>query len=305
MYKEQFPNQEIKNYQEDLSQFESVKEEIINLGLFDKSFINDLNFYMIINYERKNNGEIEDSYVNLHTLEEGKNLILEELPGGLVKNVGIFSEEALEQRKGDIDKALTKKKIPEIETGYHICLYLFLKDIDYKTIFSFRATMVHEVAHAKSLKLIPPPVGENLWGGSDYFDDEKFFNETKKGFLKINVSSETKKEFINQLSSSSFSYHAWSEIYAFIYHREFLRRENTENNKMIQNWDNSNFKNINNPSEVIKEVNKKTGSTIDEYQLRLIISTKPHAVSYILAPFLEKKFKNFNERIKFLESFKK
>ncbi len=92
---------------------------------------------------------------------------------------------------------------------------------------------------------------------------------------------------------------AWSEIYALLYQREFLRRENPENEKKIQKWDNYIFKVANNLAEIVEKFNQRENRDIP-----LGLTYNQHVLSYLLAVPLESKFKNFNESIKWLESFK-
>lgn len=103
------------------------------------------------------------------------------------------------------------------------------------------------------------------------------------------------------LSKFNYSDENWSELYALLYHREFLRKENSDNNKMIEEWDNHIIEVCCDLQRAMKKFNQEKGTDINPE----IIYKDGHAFSFLLARVFEEKYKDFNERIKVLEQCRK
>ncbi len=288
MSKEQFPNQEIQNYQENFLLLERAKEKAVDTGIFEYDFVRDLNFEFVADirkegenirgYQLKPDNRIE----TFPEKEREKRDLIKELYFRLPSKLYLEKIHNLTAQNFEED---TFKKI-------------WYEDIDMKNLYSFFGVAVHEMAHIKSFNLISPSNKETKEGikKSEYFNSEYFSKQIgeliKEDALLKNLQNVDFKKFKLDLL-------AWSEIYALLYQREFLRRENPENEKKIQKWDNYIFKVANNLAEIVEKFNQRENRDIP-----LGLTYNQHVLSYLLAVPLESKFKNFNESIKWLESFK-
>jgi len=288
MIKEQFPNQGIENYQEGLILLESAKEKSIELGLFEKDLLEDLN-YIIGDFKikEKNGEEIE-----LAELGRRENITDKRFnePDKLdkAKDVRIFSKPFLLFIEKSFDN-LSPKIVEDLDLNdRHLVGHLFIKPDTIKLLYQFDAVAVHEIAHAKSYRAI----NERKFNQQEFADKIKDLikeNKIDKRFGEINF------------NNFQFSQKEWSEIYALLYQREFLIRKNSDNKTEIQKWDRDILDVANNLDDAIKELNQKTGKSISPD----VIYQENHTLSFLLSRSLEERFKNFDERIKFLESFKK
>ncbi len=276
MVKEKLPTEESKDYRQDIQQFEKTKEKIISLGIFDRRFINGLNIYIATSNMGKGHRNIP--CVTL----ENKAVLIEQDKFNHETDVIIPSASLI-----NLDKIYADNK-----EGLHNKIWF--EDIDFENLYSFDATTVHEIAHAKSFKLIPPKGAYEYFSGkivSDYFNQKKFQAETKE---IIKRETNLQKLINVDFSKFNFSLRSWTEIYAFLYQREFLRMINPDNKNKIQEWD-----------KHVLEVSEKMGSMIINKEISPDKFYENHIFSFLLAAPLEEKFKDFDERIKFLESFKK
>ncbi|PIR72789.1 MAG: hypothetical protein COV26_02045 [Candidatus Nealsonbacteria bacterium CG10_big_fil_rev_8_21_14_0_10_36_23] len=288
MVKEQFSGRGIENHQEGLIFLESAKEKSIDLGLFERDLLEDLN-YIVGDFKIK---ERSGKEIGLAELSRRGNIIDERFnePDKLdnTKDVRIFSKPLLLFIEKVFDN-LSPKIVEDLDLDdKHLVNHLFIGPNTIKLLYQFDAVVIHEIAHAKSYGAI----NEGKFNQQEFTDKIKDLikeNKINKCFGEINF------------NKFQFSQKEWSEIYALLYQREFLIRENFDNKAEIQKWDRDIFNTVNNLDDAIKGLNQKTGKSISPD----MIYQENHTLSFLLSCLLEEKFKNFNERIKFLESFKK
>lgn len=262
-----------QNYKEEILKFQKAKEKMTFFGFFDKEFIDNLNIYIAAPNE-----------------EKGLKDVLLTLDNQLVDNPKDKFNNFNHEKDVFIPSLFAFLK--EFENS-HI-MKIWFKDVDFENLYSFDAVAVHEIAHTKSFQLISPKENYKYFSReieSNYFNQEKFINKMDGIFLEeLSFQNIKNVDFFK----FDFSLRDWSEIYALLYQREFLRKDNSDNEEKIEKWDNHILK----ASEEIGEmvINKEIPS--DEFY-------ESHSLSYLLARSLEKRFKDFSERIKYLESFKK
>lgn len=262
----------IEKYKENARLLNKTKEKILEMGLFDKDFIDGLTFVFFDNHNKE-----ED--VNYQLTENGLLVPYEEFDK--TKEVPIITRSYLDTIDDQFNISSDRNKSQ----------YVWLGNLD-KTIFlSFEAAAVHETAHAKSYSVIDRERKSSL--------DKEKFKELIAELIKDDLVL-SKMESID-LSKFNYSEDDWSEIYALLYHREFLRKENSENNKMIEEWDSHISEVANDLQGAVKKFNEKRGTDIDPE----VVYEDCHTLSFFLARVFEEKYKDLNERIKVLESCKK
>lgn len=262
----------MEKYKENARLLERAKEKMLEMGLFDKDFIDGLTFVFVDSYNNK-----ED--VNYQLTENGLLAPYEE--SDRTKEVPILTRSYLDTIDDQFNIASEKNKSQ----------YVWLGNLDKSIFLSFDAAAVHETAHAKSYGVIDKEK-------KSLFDEEKF-KELIVELIKDDLVL-SKRESID-LSKFDYSEDDWSEIYALLYHREFLRKDNSENNKMIEEWDIHISEVASDLQESMKKFNEKKGTDIDPE----VIYKDCHTLSFLLARVFEKKYKDFDKRIKALESCKK
>ncbi|MBU3965108.1 hypothetical protein KKG29_00845 [Patescibacteria group bacterium] len=267
----------IEKYKEDAILLEKAKEKMLEMGLFDKDFINSLNFVFIDAFEK--DGEYQE--VGYHLTEDGSIVSYNNEDSDRTKEVGVVTLSLL----GKIDQFF------DIHNDKNKSQHIWLGNLDKSVFLSFDAAGAHEIAHTKSYGAITREK-ESL------FDEEKF----KELVIKLieNDPVLSKDESVDFLKFN-YSDENWSELYALLYHREFLRRENSDNDKMIKEWDNHIIEVANDLQGAMKKFNQEKNTNIDPE----VIYKDGHAFSFLLARVFEEKYKDFNERIKVLESCKK
>jgi len=276
MLREKLPTEENKDYRQDIQRFEKTKERSVSLGIFDRKFIDGLNIYIATSNMGKGHKNIP--CVTL----DNKAVVIKQDKFNYETDVIIPSASLI-----DLDKIYTDNK-----EGLHNKIWF--EGIDFKNLYSFDAATIHEIAHAKSFQLIPPAGIYEFFSGkmkSHYFNQEKFLAKTKE---IIEHETNLQKLINVDFSKFNFSLRSWTEIYAFLYQREFLRMTNPDNESRIQEWD-----------KHVLEAAEEMGNMIINKELSPDKFYKNHVFSFLLAAPLEENFKDFNERIKFLESFKK
>ncbi len=267
----------IEKYKENTTFLEKTKKKMVEMELFDKNFIDSLNFVFVENIKK----EGEDEIVEYCLLEDGSLTPYNNYDFGRTKEVGIFTLSSLDKTDSLFDISTEKNK----------STYIWLGNLDKSIFLSFDAVTAHETAHTKSYRAI---TREN----ESLFDKEKFKKLAMELIKDDPVFSKGKGV---DLSRFDYSDENWSELYAALYHREFLRRENSDNNKMIKEWDNHIIEVADALQSAMDKFNQEKNTDIDPE----IIYEDGHAFSYLLARVFEEKYKNFDERIRVLEECKK
>lgn len=267
----------VEKYKENVRLLEKAKEKMLEMGLFNKDFIDGLNFIFVDAFDK--DGKYQE--VDYCLAEDGLIVTYDNEDSDRTKEVGIITLSYLDK----IDQLFDAKN--EKNKSQHI----WLGDLDKSIFLSFDAAAAHEIAHAKSYSAIDKE-------RKSLFDEEKF----KRLVIELTRDESVflKNESID-LTKFNYSDENWSELYALLYHREFLRRENSDNDKMIEDWDDHIIEIVSDLKESVKKFNKEKDTNIDPE----IIYEDCHAFSFLLARVFEEKYKDFNERIKVLESCKK
>lgn len=279
-FKENFSDSKelnLEKYKQDAIFLERAKEKILEMGLFDKDFIDGLSFILVDAFEK--DGKYQEMEYRL--TEDDSIVSYNNEDPDRTKEVGIVTLSLL----GKIDQFF------DIHNDKNKSQHVWLGNLDKSVFLSFDAAATHEVAHAKSYIAITKEK-KSLF-------DEKKFKETVIELIK-NDPVLSKDESVD-LSKFDYSDENWSELYALLYHREFLRRENRNNNKMIEEWDNHITEVASDLQGVMEKFNREKNTDINPE----VIYKDGHAFSYLLARVFEEKYKDFNERIKVLESCKK
>ncbi|MCL5733550.1 MAG: hypothetical protein M1334_02715 [Patescibacteria group bacterium] len=273
----EFERQQIENkqnYQENANLLENAKEECEHIGLFSKGLINDLRFEFYGDFKREG-----DRFIGYRLNKDNSLENTESDRPDAAKDVRLLSKEALEKFRNFsfyIDDA-------------HLSSRVWLDGSNMDTIYSFGAQVAHEIAHAKSYRAIPPR--------SEFFDKERFFDEVADLAHQDLELKEAKIDFSK--FRSGYATAQWSELYAMLYQREFIRRDKPSNAKDIKNWDNLILRVADN---LDKEINGLGRSKKKDLSPDLIYQ-EIHTLSFLMPRIIESKFPDFEQRIKFLESF--
>lgn len=271
-----------ERYEENLRSLEKAKDKFVEMGLFEKDFIDGLNFVFIDDIKKEG-----EKFNNYQLTPDGKIVPLELDEEKLIsiKTACVYSNDLSGNFSERIDALFQDQE------ERHQSTILWIEGIDFNKFYSFDGVAVHEIAHTRSYAAITE---NNLL----LFDREKFSSMIKEVLEGSEYSRKFKSIGFSKFDLSVFD---WSELYAILYHREFLRRENKDNNKLIQDWDDQVMEIASDLKGSMKEFNRNKGTDIDPE----IIYEDCHAFSFLLARFFEEKYKDFNERIKALESCKK
>lgn len=275
-----------ENYKEDARLLEKTKEKMVEMGLFDKDFIDGLDFVFVDTIEKNGKHQEAEFYLS----EDGLTSPYNNENSDRSKVVGIITKSYL-NKINEFYNIDNLEQFREIKNEKNISQHVWEKNLDKSIFLSFDAATVHEIAHAKSYNAIDKE-------RKSFFDEEKFKN------LIVDLTKTdpvfSKNESVD-LSKFDYSDENWSELYALLYHREFLRREDNNNRNMIEEWDNHINEIASNLHGAVEKFNQEKGTDIKSE----IIYKECHAFSFLLARIFEEKYKDFNERIKVLESCKK
>jgi len=273
--------QKMQSYEANMENLNNVKERIVLLGIFDREFLSSLNFKIIGDFKIEN-GQPKNFELN----SENQLIEQEHTRIDWGRDVPVLSED-LVARFQAFEIEMTDIQASEL---------IWFKDQAMVELYSFAAGVVHEVAHARSFQQIPP-TNENF--GNERFDKKKFLellwevikNDEEFDALKENIDF---NKFRNSLAE-------WSEIYALLYQREFLRRSDSKNEGIIEKWDQHILDSVKHIPEAINNLSQRTGRQMKPE----MIYQDNHTLSFLVAKAFEKRFQNFDERIKALESVKK
>ncbi len=272
--------QNLEKYKEDARLLEIAKEKMLAMGFFSKEFVDGLSFVFVDSVKLYGkNQEIDFTYSQI-------------TEGGLITRYNIEDSDRTKE-VGIITLSYLDKidRVFDANSDTNKSQHIFLGDLDKKVFLSFDAAAAHEIAHAKSYDAITKEK-ESLF-------DEKKFKELVIELIKNDLV--LSKAGSIDLSKFNYSDENWSELYALLYQREFLRRDNDDNSKMIEEWDNHITEVACDLRGAMKKFNEKKGTNIDPE----VIYEECHNFSFLLARVFEEKYKDFSERIKVLESCKK
>ncbi len=271
-----------EKYRENVELLNKAKDRFVEMGIFEKDFINGLNFVFIDNV-----GQEGEEFRNYQLAPDGKIVPLdldeEKITG--VKDVFLFTKDFSEKFLENFDNLFRERD------EKHQSSIIWLKGVDVGVFYSFDAMAAHESAHTKSYAAI----AEN---GSLLFDKEKFSSMIREVLEGSGYSRKFKSIDFSKFDLSVFD---WSELYALLHHREFLRKENGGNIAMIGKWDDHIADMAGDLQGSVEKFNKEKGVDIDPE----VIYEDCHAFSFLLARLFEEKYEDFDERIKALETCKK
>ncbi|MCL4437664.1 hypothetical protein M1513_01335 [Patescibacteria group bacterium] len=263
-----------QNYQENLRLLENANQRFEQLGLFSEELINDLKFEFYGDFRKEKGG--------LVAYKLNKNNLLESAESdrpNVTKDVRILSSEALKKHKEfsfDVDDK-------------HLIAQIWLEGSDMNTLYSFNAVTAHEIAHAKSYRVVPP--------NSELFNKEQFFKEIKNLAHQDQKLEATKIDFSRFYSNYATT--QWSELYAMIYQREFVRRDKPSNEKYIKDWDDLILQRAGDLDESAKNLSSSRGRNLSPD----LIYSENHTLSFLMSRVIENKYPDFEQRVNFLESF--
>ncbi len=256
MIKESFNNPESRQ-EEDRKTLEATKEAVINLGLFDKEYLDSLNYHFL-----DNTGTVEAS-----TEDDPQRDVY--IPPQAMMDMALNRE-----WWGD-RSAVTR--IPYIWFGKE-------DTATWKKMGKLDATIAHELGHPKSHRLFP--------------DDGAFPSEA----FKKNILAMDKTELGNtpglDFNKFEYSIDEWSEIYADMYKREYLRRVSPEGEDLIRSYDERIYQSARDLKKAAKDIS-------EEFQIEIapdLIYQDVHVLVYLLAGVIEKQHPDFDERMKYVES---
>lgn len=95
-----------------------------------------------------------------------------------------------------------------------------------------------------------------------------------------------------------YSVYEWSEIYADMYRREYLRRSLDEGEDLVRQYDERICRSA-------RDLKKAAENLSEEFQMQIdpdLIYEDMHVLVYLLAGIIEKQHPDFEERIKYVES---
>jgi len=256
MKKIEEPTSQAKEFAEEFESLEAIKERAIKLGLFDRAFLDSL------------------EYKNMDATGEG-----EENPE---KDAWIVSREFLRQACG--------RNLGPHKPLHRIPFIWWPKNDVMQKIVTFDSTVVHEIAHPKSYRIFHPEREE--------FDSSHFRKKINKLVQKNDrFGNVTEIDF----DRFKFSVYEWSEIYALLYQREFLRSEPEKGGANIAEWDKHIYHTTHNIEQSADELGKEFNLEIDPG----LIYQDPHSLSIILANVIEETYPDFDQRIEYVESLGK
>ena len=149
------------------------------------------------------------------------------------------------------------------------------------------ATIAHELGHPKSFRIFPP-------------EDEK--QPFPSDVFRKNILAMDKTELGDtpglDFNKFEYSVYEWSEIYAEMYKREYLRRLSDEGEELIQSYDDRILRSARDLKKAAEEIS-------EEFQMQIdpdLIYEDMHVLVYLLAGTIEKQHPDFEERMKYVES---
>jgi len=252
-----FENPE-SSVEEDREVLEATKEAVVKLGLFDKEYLDGLNYKFLDNTGTVEESADDDPQRDVHIPPRA------------------MMEMALNREWWGDRSAVTR--IPYIWSGREdIALW--------KRMASFDATVVHEFGHPKSYRIFNPEDGT--------FPSETF----RKNILAMDKTElgETPGLDFNKFE---YSVYEWSEIYAEMYKREYLRRSSAEGEELIRSYDDRILRSA-------RDLKKAAEGLSEEFQMQIdpdLIYEDMHVLVYLLAGIIEKQHPDFQERVKYVES---
>lgn len=258
MIKESFKNPE-SGLEEDRKIVEATKEAVVKLGLFDKQFVDSLNYRFL----DADTGTLDESAGD----DPRRDVYIP--PQSMM-------EFSLERNWWGDRSPVTR--IPYIWSGR--------EDIpNQKKIHAFDAVVAHEIAHPESFRIFSPDDGT--------FPSEAF----RKNVISMNKAGlgDTPGLDFNRFE---FSAYEWSEIYAFLYQREYLRRSSDEGEEIIRSADSRTLR-------VAQNLKKEAERISQEFQMQIdpdLIYQDIHVLARLLAGIIEKEHPGFRERMKYVES---
>jgi hypothetical protein len=246
--------------EEDRKVLEATKEAVVKLGLFDKEYLDGLNYQFL-----DNTGTVEESGDN-----------------DPQRDVHIPPQAMMEMA---LNRELWGDRSPVTRIPY---IWFGKEDVAiWKDMGRLDATIVHELGHPKSYRIFPP-------------EDENrpFPSET----FRKNVLAMDKNELGNtpglDFNKFEYSIYEWSEIYADMYKREYLRRSLPEGEDLIQSYDERIY-------QAARDLKKAAEGLSEEFQMHIdpdLIYEDMHVLVYLLAGIIEKQHPDFEERMKYVES---
>lgn len=272
-YEEKHP----EKYEENQRLLERTKENLSDMGIFDREFIDGLNFVIVDSVNREGENQMQEYCLNA----DGSNTPMDGENWDRTRDVAI----------GSLDYSANIIHLFDVGSDRIKSTYLWLGDIDKSNLMSFDAIATHEIAHAKSYQAITKDK-ESL------FDEKKFEKFSAELVEDDEVLS---KEGVVDLSRFEHSAEKWSELYAVLYQREYLRRKNSDNDAIIQAWDSHIIEVANDLRGTMEKFSREKNTNIDPE----IVYRDGHAFSYLMARVLEEKYKDFEERIVALERYGK
>jgi hypothetical protein len=257
--KESFQNPEGRQ-EEDRKILEATKEAVVRLGLFDEEYLDGLNYKFL-----DNTGTVAES------ADEDPERDVDIPPQAMM-------DMALSRAWWGDRSAVTR--IPYIWFGK--------EDADiWKKMGRLDATIAHELGHPKSFRIFPPE------------DETRPF---PSGAFKKNVLAMDKTELGDtpglDFNKFEYSVYEWSEIYADLYKREYLRRLSPEGEELIQSYNERIYRSA-------RDLKKAAESLSEEFQMEIdpdLIYKDMHVLVYLLAGIIEKQHPDFEERMKYVES---
>lgn len=244
---------------EDLELIENVKNEAVSLGFFTREFVDSL---------------------RVHFLSPEGQEDQEEDP---TRDYFMISR-ALLERLYQRDSTLGEND------GLHRSPMVWVRPQDanlLKAINSFEVIAVHEFAHPKSYRVFHPEKGEL---------DENLFKNMVMKLVQEDERLQSLKGV--DFQKFSFSVYEWSEIYAFLYQREFVRRTVADGNEKVTLWDDRIVMVANDLKNEMEAVNEEFHVEAEP----TMIYEDPHVLAYLLTRTIEQKFPELENRVRYLES---
>ena len=272
-----------ETYERNRALLEGAKEKAISLGIFSRSFLEKLNFHFLADYKKA--GDEFESFELIPGDKTEPTERFNETDWDWLNNVPVLSQNMVQRMIGG------QNFLP---TDTHFMQRIWLDHTNLKELYSFEAVVVHETAHAKSYQYIHPETGENF-NESPEFDADRFYS-TIQDLTKENSELDEMKSVID-FKQFRFTISDWSEIYAQLYQREFLRRSRPDAEKAVEDFDTMAREVTRNLPEEIKRLSETTGRPLSKN----LLYQENHTLSFFIPQAIEKKFPKFENRIKFLE----
>lgn len=257
MVKEAFNNPE-SSLEEDRKILDTTKEAVVRLGLFDKEYLDGLNYQFLGRTGTVKVSTDEDPEQDVH------------IPPQAMMDMAVNRE-----WWGDRSPVT---RIPYIWYGREdVPIWQKMGKLD--------ATIAHELGHPKSYRIYSP-------------DDETFPSKNFKENVLLMDKTELGDTPGLDFNKFDFSVYEWSEIYADMYKREYLRRSSGEGEGLIRSYDGRIYR-------TARDLKKAAEDISEEFQMQIdpdLIYEDMHVLVYLLAGIIEKQHPDFEERMKYVES---